>query len=108
MHKPRRVTDVLGKIRREGDDIVVGRFLDLADARHGKRSLRLDLSNGIGGNRAHLGMNLTNRDLDIKPFLKLVFLRPDGAHLRQCVAFDHCGFLHSPQRALRLVQRTPR
>jgi len=36
-----------------------------------------------------LGMDLTDGDLDIEPFLKLVLQRPDGAHLGQCVAFDH-------------------
>jgi hypothetical protein len=31
MNEPRRRTDILGKIRSEGDDVVIGCFLDLVD-----------------------------------------------------------------------------
>ena len=36
-----------------------------------------------------LGMNLADSDLDIEPLLKFVLKRPNSAHLRQCVSFDH-------------------
>jgi hypothetical protein len=34
-------------------------------------------------------MHLAYRDLDIEPLLKLILKGPYGAHLGQCITFDH-------------------
>ena len=84
-----RVADVLGHVRQEGDDVVVGRLFDLGDADHVERRLRLDLLDGFVGHVAELVPGLHGGDLDIEPGLHLGLFAPDGAHLGQGVALDH-------------------
>ncbi len=89
VNEARGLTDVLGERRGEGDDIVVGRLLDLANALDGERGARLDLFHGLARNRPHLRVHFAHGDLHVQPLLKLVLLRPERAHLGQCVAFNH-------------------
>ena len=64
-------------------------ILYLANTLNRERRFRSDVSKRVGRDSSILGVDLANCDLDVEPFLKLVLLRPDGAHLGQCVAFDH-------------------
>ena len=89
MNKPSRRSDVLGEVSRECDYVVIGRLLDLIDPLDCERSFRFDLLERILRDRAVLAVHLAYRDLDIEPLLKLILLRPDCAHLGQCVTFDH-------------------
>jgi hypothetical protein len=81
----RGLADVLGERRGEGDDVVVGRLLDLADALDGEGGARLDLLDGRRGDRPHLRVHLADGDLHVEPLLELVPLRPERAHLGQRV-----------------------
>src|SRR5689334_6377509 len=89
MNEPARFTNRLREVRRKSDHIVVRRLLDLVDALDGESSARFDLLESVARNRAHLGMDLAHGDFHVEPFLKLVLLGPECAHLGQCVTFDH-------------------
>ena len=77
MNKPRRRPDILGQIRSKGDDVVIGRFLDLIDPLDRNAAFALISANASARNRAVLGMHLADSDLDIQPLLKLILQRPD-------------------------------
>ena len=59
------------------------------DALDGEGGARLDLLDRLARDRAHLGVDFADGDLDVEPLLKLVLLRPERAHLGQRVAFNH-------------------
>ena len=40
-------------------------------------------------NRSHFGVNFADRDFDIQPLPELCVLRPERAHLGQCVSGNH-------------------
>jgi hypothetical protein len=37
----------------------------------------------------HFGMDFADSNLDVKPLLKLVLFRPEGAHFGQGVSWNH-------------------
>ncbi len=85
----------------EGGHIVMGDFQYLIHAIEIKPSL-LDLRDISPGDDAKLCPGLAHRDLDLQPFIKLVFVRPDPFHLWTGVSFDHDSSLklaHLPQRS---------
>src|SRR6185369_15163605 len=92
MNKPARFTNRLSEICRERDHVVVRRLLDLVDALDGEFCASFNLLQRVARNRAHLGVDLTDSDFNVEPFLKLVLLRPERAHLGQCVTIDHYFF----------------
>ena len=83
------VADVLGDVGEEGDDVVVGRLLDLVDAGDVERGLLLDLADGVVGDPAELVPGLHGGDLHVEPGLHPGLVGPDRAHLRERVALDH-------------------
>ena len=85
------VADVLGDVGEEGDDVVVGRRLDLVDAGHVERGLGLDLADRVVGDLAELVPGLHGGDLDVEPGLHPGLVGPDRAHLGERVALDHRG-----------------
>src|ERR1044072_4003641 len=92
MNKPAPFTNRLREVGRKRDHIVIRRLLDLVDARDGKLRARFDLFQRITRNRAHLGVDLAHSDFHVEPFLKLVLLGPERAHLGQGVTIDHYLF----------------
>src|SRR5689334_14756930 len=92
MNKPARFTNRLGEVGRKRDHIVIRRLLDLVDALDRKPRARFDLFQRVARNRAHLGVDFADSDFHVEPFLKLVLLRPERAHLGQGVTIDHYLF----------------
>jgi hypothetical protein len=85
----RRLADVFSERGRERDHVVVGRLLDLIDALDREGCLRLDLFERPRRDRPHLGVDFAHGDLHVQPLLESILLRPERAHLRQCVAWNH-------------------
>ena len=90
MNKPACFANRLREICRKRDHIVIRRLFDLVDAFDRKLSTRLDLFQRVARDRAHLCVDLADRDFHVEPFLKLVLLRPERAHFGQCVPDNHC------------------
>ena len=82
-------TDRLGDLRHEGDDVVVGRALDLGDPVDVDAGAGLDGLEGFGRDQATRGLRPGDRELDPEHLLEAGALGPDGAHLGQRVAADH-------------------
>jgi hypothetical protein len=85
------LTDVLGHVGEERDHVVVGCALDLVDALHREAGLLADDRGGLHRDDAELRLRPAREDLDLLPDLVFVGERPDPAHLRARVAFDHLG-----------------
>jgi hypothetical protein len=47
------------------------------------------LVDGVAGDRAHVGVDLADSDLDVEPLLESVFVCPNRAHLGPRVSFNH-------------------
>ncbi len=84
-----RLADVLGHVGEEGDDVVIGRLLDLGHAGRVEVGLGLDLGDRLGRHLAERAPGAHGGDLDPQPGAHPGLVGPDGAHLRQCVALDH-------------------
>ena len=81
--------DRLGDLADEGDDVVVGRPLDLGDPVDVDARARLERDERVGRDLAagHLGPG--DRQLDPEHRLEAGGVGPDRAHLRERVAGDH-------------------
>jgi len=81
---------LLGQCIDERGGVVVGRLLDLGDARgsrrHGVLADRSDVGRGDG---ADLSPSFERRQLDLEPARQLRVVRPDLCHGRSRVAGDH-------------------
>ena len=92
VNEARLRADDLGKVRQEGDDVVLDLALDGVDARHvetGVAALLPDLGRGFLGSQAELGHGVERMRLDLEPDAELRFGRPDVGHLRAAVARNH-------------------
>ena len=86
-------------VREEGDDVVLGRALDLVDAGGVEDELLgADAGGGAGGDEARLLHRLTGGELDVEPDGKAAGGRPEISDVGGGVAGDHAGRL--PQVAL--------
>ena len=92
-------TDRLGDLRHEGDDVVVGRALDLDDPLDVDRAPRLERLQRLGRDLAAAGLGAGDRELDLEHRLEAGALGPQRAHLGQRVAPDH---VPTPATATRL------
>ncbi len=82
-------TDRFGDLRDEGDDVVVGRALDLVDALDIDACSRLERFEDLGRDQATRGEGAADGQLDPEHGLESGLFRPDGAHLGERVAADH-------------------
>src|SRR5207253_11280703 len=89
MNETRRFTDCFRQIRGEGDDIMVGSFLDLMDARDRELRFVLNPFECRARECSHLSVYFADGDLYVQPFLKLCLFRPERAHFGKCVAGNH-------------------
>src|SRR5262249_7871409 len=76
------------EVGEEGDDVVPGGRLDFVDARGRHAGGRLDPSQGLPGDDAALGIDLTDGELDLEPGFVLGFLAPESRHLRSRITTD--------------------
>ena len=70
---------------------VVGSLLDLVNALDREFRARFYLFQRVARNRAHLGVDFADGDLDVQPLLELGLFRPERAHFGQGVSRNH-GF----------------
>ena len=92
MHEARVRPDEFGEVGEEGDDVVLGRLLDLVDARDvefGLAALLPDRLRRLFRDDADLGQRFAGVGLDLEPDAKARLGRPDGGHLGAGVARDH-------------------
>ena len=83
---------MLGEVREEGDDVVLGLALDLVDARDvelGVAALVPDLLGGVLRDDAQLGHGVGGVRLDLEPDAEARLGLPDRRHLGAAVAGDH-------------------
>ena len=94
MHEARVGADEFGEMRQEGDDVVLGDFLDLVDARdvelHMSRLGPDRLGRGLGDD-ADFGQRVAGVGLDLEPDAKPRLRVPDGDHFGAGIAGDHGG-----------------
>ncbi len=79
----------------EGDHVMAHFGFDLVDACHVDARPFAQLRGGLFRHDARFGKRLGGGQLDLQPLLEFVFLAPDAAHLRTCVARDHAGLRDS-------------
>ena len=92
VHEARLRPDDLGKVRQEGDDVVLHLALDRVDARHvedGVAAALPDLGRGLLRHEAELGHGVEGVRLDLEPDAEARLRRPDVGHFRAAVARDH-------------------
>ena len=80
---------MVGDVGQKGDDVVVGRQLDLGHAGDVEGGPRFDLGDGLVGDLAEPVPGAHGGELDLQPGLELGLVGPDGAHLGQRVSIDH-------------------
>ena len=81
--------DRFGDLADEGDDVVVGRALDLGDPLDIDLGTRLERGEGVGRDLAAGRLGAGDRELDAEHRLEPGGVRPDRAHLGERVARDH-------------------
>ena len=81
--------DRFGDLADEGDDVVVGRALDLGDPLDVDPGTRLERGEGVRRDLAAGGLGARDRELDAEHRLEPGGVRPDRAHLGERVARDH-------------------
>ena len=94
MHEPRLGADDLGKMRQEGDHVVLGDALDLVDPGHVERgvlALGPDFLRRGLRHDAELGHGVCGMRLDLEPDAKPRLRRPDRNHFGTGVTRDHRG-----------------
>ena len=90
MHPASLRSELLRDRVHERGEVVIGRLLDLGDARGGRGSgARADRGHVVGRHRADLGPAVECGELHFEPARELALLRPDPGHLRAAVAGDH-------------------
>ncbi len=89
MQPARRRPDVFGYRRREGDDVVLRRLLDLFDARDVEAGLLAKFAGGLGRHDAHSGHDVGRGQFDGQPRFVAPFFRPDAPHFGVRVSPDH-------------------
>ena len=88
--------DEFGKMRQEGDHVVLGHAFDLVDLRLsnvGGVALFPDGAGGLYRNDADFGQRVAGMRLDLEPDAEACLWRPDGDHLGPRIAWDHDGFI---------------
>ena len=85
------LTDMLGKVGQEGDDVVLHLALDLVDARRIDLALATlpDRLGGLLRHHAQLGQRVGGVRLNLEPDAESVLGRPDGGHGRTGIARNH-------------------
>ncbi len=94
MHEARLVgPDMFGKVRQEGDHVMLGDGLDLVDAGHVEGHILCAPDRfGIGlGDHAKGGLRVAGMRLDLEPDAELGFGRPEGDHLGAGIARNHAA-----------------
>ena len=83
--------NVVGHNRFEGDDVVVGDFLDLVDLGNREIGVLANVGGFLFGDAdlAKLGLSFAGKHLDFLPDLEFVLEFPDSAHGRAGVTTDH-------------------
>jgi hypothetical protein len=81
----------------EGDDVVVGRLLDLGAALGRRDRALLDRGEVLGGDDAQLDVGLAGEHLDLDPGRELRLVGPQRAHLGQGVTGDHSWDATAPR-----------
>ncbi len=92
VHEAAVRADELGKVRQEGDDVMLGDGLDLVDAgdvEFGLSALFPDRFGRRFRDDAELGERIAGIGFDFEPDAELRFGRPDGDHVRSGIARDH-------------------
>src|ERR1700756_5032678 len=92
MHKARLWANDVGKMGKEGDDIMFDVALNLIDAfdiEPRVAALFPDNAGSLFRDDAEFGHCIRGVGLDLKPDAIFVFCRPDNHHLRPGVAWNH-------------------
>ena len=114
MHEARFGPDNLGKVRQEGDDVVLDLALDRVDASNVEACIPAfgpDRRRGFFWDDAKVGHAVGRMRLDLEPDAKPRLRRPDPEHLLAGVAGDHASLSSvrgGPTRRSAACQRTPR
>jgi len=107
MHEARLRPDDFGKMRQEGDDVVLDLGLDGVDAGDvelGGLSLGPDFLGGFLRDDAELGHAICRMRLDLEPDAEARFRRPDRDHLGAGIAGDgHAASPRASAAALRIA-----
>jgi hypothetical protein len=110
MHEARLGSDDFGKVRQEGDDVVLDLGLDGVDAGNvefGGFAFFPDLLCGVLRDDADLGHGLGGVRLDLEPDAELGFRRPDRDHVGAGIARDHAASPRASAAALRIAAILP-
>jgi len=91
MDEARLRSDMLGQVRQERDDVMLGLALDLVDPLDLPGAAFPDRLGGLLGDDAELGLRVAGVRLDLEPDAEAVFGRPDGDHVGAAVTRDHRG-----------------
>ena len=86
--------DDLGKMGKEGDDVVLHLALDRVDARDVELRVLAFLPDRLGGalrDQAELGHGIGGMRLDLEPDAVARLRVPDRRHFGSGIARDHCG-----------------
>ena len=89
MNKPGFRPDVFREGCCKRNYIVTGGAFDFVYSLDRKARGAFDLVDCITRYCSHVCVNFADGDFHVEPFLKSVFVCPDGAHLRACVSFNH-------------------
>ena len=81
--------DVAGDVFQEGDDIVIGPFLDFRDFPEVIFSLGPDRFGIRRGDDPDFRLRLAGQGLDFEPDFVFALIRPDGGHFGSGITFDH-------------------
>ena len=85
----RRGADMLGHGGRERDDVVLGDFFDLLDARDVEGAAFADVARRIGRDDSRPRHGLGCGHFDLQPGLVLPLVAPDATHFRMRITPDH-------------------
>ncbi len=86
---PRRRSHVLGDVRRERDDVVLGGLLDFLDFRDIEGTKFPDVLRGFDRDEAGARHGVGGCDFDLQPRVVLMLVAPDATHFRMGVPPDH-------------------
>ena len=83
------ITNILGDVRQERDDVVVRDRLDLMDAVDIEFCFRANVLGSLFRDLSEFGHGIAGSHLDIQDLLPLVLDRPEMAHFRLSITLDH-------------------
>ena len=80
MEKPRLLTNMFGHVRQEGDNVVLCFPFDFVDTFDFECATRPHGLCGVVWYDAQIGHRVEGMGLDLKPYAKTTFGRPEGNH----------------------------